>query len=315
MIRRVSIRRFKRFEEVVFELPGHVVLAGPNNTGKTTLLQAIAAWGLALNHWRQRNDFQRHGTAYSFAPIARQAFSAVPLRAFDLLWSDRKYKKPIEIQLDGQSGWSVTMELHPDSTEQIKIRPRNDADSKVLRELQLQTVFVPAMTGLGVEEHMLKRPAVDYYLGQAKPGEVLRNLLVDAHESATAWPPIVASIERHFGYQLLPPDARGAFIVAEYLTGTSGHAYDIACGGSGFQQVLMLLAFLHTRREAVLLIDEPDSHLHVMLQDAIYSELRRVAATTNSQMIVATHSEVLISSTTTEFLDGLQDLQRNVQAH
>ena len=49
MIRAVTIRRFKRFEEVTFELTGrHVVLAGPNNMGKTTILQAIAAWSLAF---------------------------------------------------------------------------------------------------------------------------------------------------------------------------------------------------------------------------------------------------------------------------
>ena len=48
MITRVVIRRFKRFDEVAFDIPGHIVLAGPNNTGKTTLLQAIAAWDLAF---------------------------------------------------------------------------------------------------------------------------------------------------------------------------------------------------------------------------------------------------------------------------
>ncbi|HYK90807.1 MAG TPA: AAA family ATPase, partial [Acidobacteriota bacterium] len=44
------------------------------------------------------------------------------------------------------------------------------------------------------------------------------------------------------------------------------------------------------------LIDEPDAHLHVILQDTIYSELRSVAAAQNSQLIIATHSEVIINS-------------------
>ena len=57
MITKVVIRKFKRFDEVTFDIPGHIVLAGPNNTGKTTLLQAIASWSLALERWKQLNDF------------------------------------------------------------------------------------------------------------------------------------------------------------------------------------------------------------------------------------------------------------------
>ena len=49
MITKVVIRRFKRFDEVTFDIPGHIVLAGPNNTGKTTLLQAIAVVGSCLS--------------------------------------------------------------------------------------------------------------------------------------------------------------------------------------------------------------------------------------------------------------------------
>ena len=125
MIRTVRIRGFKRFGEVEFRLPGHVVLAGPNNTGKTTVLQAIASWSLALRRWRELNDFRlRRGLAYGKAPIARQAFSAVPLRSFDLLWTDRRYRGQIEIELRHDAGWSVTMEFTADSTEQIYVRPK-----------------------------------------------------------------------------------------------------------------------------------------------------------------------------------------------
>ena len=51
MIRRVLIEGFKRFDRAEFVLPGHIVVAGPNNSGKTTLLQAIAAAGMRAR-WR-----------------------------------------------------------------------------------------------------------------------------------------------------------------------------------------------------------------------------------------------------------------------
>lgn len=296
MIRRVGLRRFKRFGDVEFLLPGHVVLAGPNNTGKTTVLQAIAAWSLALDRWKQLNDFQRHGGAYTRAPIARQAFSAVPLRAFDLLWKERDYAGSVEIEVQSAEGWTVAMELIADSTEQIYVRPRPSASPDVVRHARLTTVFVPAMSGLGTEEPLYQRPKVDQLLGQAKPGDVLRNLLVEASGSERAWMGLQQSIRRLFGFELAPPDATGPHILAEYRERLGGPALDIASAGSGFQQVLMLLAFLQTRPGSVLLLDEPDAHLHVILQDAIYSELRAVAAQQRSQLVIATHSEVIINA-------------------
>jgi hypothetical protein len=294
VIRRLAIRRFKRFDTVEFVLPGHVVLAGPNNTGKTTVLQAIAAWSLALDRWKQLNDFQRHGGAYPRAPIARQAFSAVPLRAFDLLWSARRYAGTLEIEVQGD-GWTVPMEFIADSTEQIYVRPR-PVPPDTVRAATLRTVFVPAMSGLSTDEPVYTRPKIEQLLGQAKPGDVLRNLLVEASLSETAWPRLQASIRRLFGAELWPPDATGANILAEYSATPESPRLDIASGGSGFQQVLMLLAFLHTRPASVLLLDEPDAHLHVILQEAIHGELRRVAADQRSQLIIATHSEVIINA-------------------
>ena len=295
MIRKVTLRRFKRFEDVTFKIPGHIVLVGPNNSGKTTLLQAIAAWSLALNRWKQLNDFQRHGGGYTKAPIARQAFSAVPLRAFDLLWNERRYREPVEIEIESTKGWQVAIELIPDSTEQIYVRPNSSLVPDQVRSADLRAVFVPPMTGISTDEPVYQRPKQDQLLGQGKPGDIIRNLLVDAHRSA-GWATLQDSIRRLFGCELLPPDASGADIIAEYRSGPQSPRLDIAGAGSGFQQVLMLMTFLHTRPASVLLLDEPDAHLHIILQDAIYRELRSVAAAQNSQLIIATHSEVIINS-------------------
>jgi predicted ATPase len=298
MIRSVTIRRFKRFEEITFNLNGrHVVLAGPNNMGKTTILQAVSAWTLAFRKWKERNDFRMYGGYYAKVPIARQAFSAVPLRRFDLMWGNRDYNGNIEIEVQSTDGWSITMEFIADSTEQIFLRPIRSVDSNELRTADLQSVFVPAMTGLSKEEPLYANPeTVADLLGQAKPGDVLRNLLHQANQSETAWAELCHSIQNLFGYQLLSPDAAGAYIVAEYRVGQKGPEFDISSGGSGFQQVLMLLTFLNTRPSTVLLLDEPDAHLHVILQDSIYGELRAAAERQRSQLVIATHSEVIINS-------------------
>ncbi len=297
MIHTVRIKGFKRFAEVEFRLPGHVVLAGPNNMGKTTVLQAIASWAFALRRWRELNDFNpRNG--YTYAPISRPAFITVPLRSFDLLWKDRVYQRnrPVEIELRSTVGWSITMEFRADSTEQIYVRPKEGKHADVLQWLNLSAVYIPPMTGLDIDEPLFQPAKVSQLLGLGRPGEVLRNLIVEAHADDSAWEALQTSIDRLFGFELLPPDAAGAHIVAEYKPQTDDLRFDIGSAGSGFQQVLMLLVLLNTRPGTLLLLDEPDAHLHLILQDAIYHELRTIANHHDSQLVVATHSEVVINN-------------------
>src|SRR3989304_5861886 len=72
----------------------------------------------------------------------------------------------------------------------------------------------PARGGLGREEPLHQRPKADQLLGQAKPGDVLRNLLVEASGSERAWTGLQQSIPRVLGFALAPPDATGPHIPA-----------------------------------------------------------------------------------------------------
>lgn len=299
MIKEVVLRRFKRFEEERFDLSGHVILAGPNNCGKTTVLQALAAWGLGLKRWQELNDFQRHGGSYAKAPLARQAFSAVPLRSYDLLWKDRNYAGVVEIEVLLVGGQRVTMEFHKDSTEQIYVRPKKNTDPAQVREISLDVVYVATVGGLSVEEPVYQPDYIETLLGRQRPGEVVRNLLWHASQSS-AWTQLTAAVQRLFGVELLAPQTPGGQIVCEYQQNAQSPRFDILSAGSGFQQVVLLLACLFTRRGSVVLVDEPDAHLHVFLQDTIFAELRKAAAETNSQLVIATHSEVIFNSAAPE---------------
>lgn len=59
----------------------------------------------------------------------------------------------------------------------------------------------------------------------------------------------------------------------------------------------MLFAFFYARPATILLLDEPDAHLHIILQREVYDRLKKVAYNRNCQIIIATHSEVLLDST------------------
>lgn len=297
MISRVVLRNFKRFTQVTFDIPGHLVLAGPNNTGKTTLLQALIAWHHALSQWRQGGSIQRYkGGVFRKHPIGRGDFSAVPVRALDLLWHNRSREGTIEITVTHSSGWTVAMEFMWDTSEQMYVRPTAGTTDPHLAVAKLDPVFVPATTGVTREEPFHQDPYVALILGQARPGDVLRNILVRASNHGEAWTKLALVVKELFGYQLQVPNATGAFIRAEYAQVNGGPNFDIASAGSGFQQVLLLFAMLHQRASTLLLIDEPDAHLHVILQEVVWSRLRRLAAESGSQLIVATHAETFINA-------------------
>lgn len=299
MITELTLHNFKRFGDLTFAVPGHVVLAGPNNTGKTTLLQALATWSLALERWRAGNDFNKRN-GYVKVPMTRSMFSAVPLRNFELLWNERRYAGRVEIGVRLKDGRHIVMELESDSAEQIYVKPRNDIDPAHLKAPPPRLAYVPPMTGLSIDEPVYQRPKIEQLLGLGKPGEVIRNLLLVAHQDQQAWARLTEVIRRLFNFELLPPDGAGADIVAEYRrvagAGNTSARLDIGSAGSGFQQVLLLMTFLHAKPGSVLLLDEPDAHLHVILQDAIYHELKSVAERDDSQLIIATHSEIIIDA-------------------
>lgn len=297
-ISKVVLRNFKRFEEETFHLGGHVVLAGPNNSGKTTLLQAIASWALALARWHELDDFQRRNGGYTKKNIVRQQFYPVPLRSFDLLWHDKKYKKNhIEIEVATDVG-SIPMEFQSDTDSQIYARPLKGANQDVLRASRYfpKLTFVPPVTGLDIDEPVYQQPKIDQLMGQGQPGRVLRNLLAEANSSDDAWAQLATTVESVFGYELLPPDASGADIVANYRHQSGDAHFDINSAGSGFLQILMLLAFLCTQKKTVLLLDAPDAHLHMILQDTIFSTLKTLARERNTQLLIATHSRIVINS-------------------
>lgn len=328
MISEVTIENFKRFEKETFSLEDSIVLAGPNNSGKSTLLQALATWSMSLDRWHQGRG--RTGTAKkrTRTPITRKDFTALPLREFDLLWRDRstalsrteldagqKLGEPrlIHITVKGTEGfqqnnpWALTMELRYQGPEQIYVKPIPSEDDIPPQALNLGIVHCPPFSGIGAEERRMDRGAQNLEVGRGKPGEIIRNLLFEVSEEEEAWQKLVEDMKELFHVVLVKPEYDSQFtpfIKCEYLDGIPQgkgknglSTLDIASGGSGLLQVLLLLSYFYARPASVLLLDEPDAHLHVILQRQIYDRLREVAAKRQCQLIIATHSEVIIDGT------------------
>ncbi len=320
MIQRVTIKNFKRFREQSFDLEDSVALAGPNNAGKSTLLQAVAAWKVALDRWVAQRGGGK-AVKRSGVSIPRADFTPVPLREMNLLWEDRKVTGPrgmsgaprlIEVIVEGQAGdnpWTCGFEFQYANPEMVYVRPRNakNLDSAAIRGFPpeaakgLDIVHVPPLSGIERDEPRRDRGMQDMLVGQGRPGEILRNLLLEIAEgdNEEGWRSIAGHVRDLFGIELVRPAYAPAqpYIVCEYREPGHARPLDLSNAGSGTLQVLLLLAFLYARPATVILLDEPDAHQHVILQRQVYDLIRKVARERGGQVIVATHSEVVLDAT------------------
>lgn len=332
MIDKVRLRYFKRFREENFDVSDSIILAGPNNSGKSTLLQAIAVWNMALGKWLSERGPESGSKARQRIGVAitRKDFTAIPLREMNLLWSDRSTgllkgegkegQKPgtpriLEVAISGKDkgkSWELAFELIYRYPDLIHAKPASETPVEPILDVleDIQIVHVPPFSGIGVEETRYDEVYQDLLIGQGKPGDILRNLLWEIYtgdKSEDDWKKLCGDVEDIFDYRLLPPLYEGRpYIICEFQPKTIRKTkkippkLDIASAGSGFLQVLMLLGFFYARPASVLLIDEPDAHLHVILQKELFDRLKKIARERGCQLIIATHSIVLIDGTSPE---------------
>jgi len=75
----------------------------------------------------------------------------------------------------------------------------------------------------------------------------------------------------------------------------SGIRLDLSASGRGVQQTLLLLSHLYANPKSVFLFDEPDAHLEILRQRQNFNLLSEVAEKQKSQIIAASHSEVVLN--------------------
>lgn len=315
MIRKVVVSNFKRFEQQEFDIPDHLVIAGPNNSGKTSLLQAIAAWSEIAFQWLEKNPVlvrDKDGN-YLSTNLNLLRFNSVPLADFDHLWKDKSVQEPASVRLHTDR-WEIGFEILYRETELAAIRPAKDVSEDALgkyRAAPLIPVYIPPLSGLDVKEPRYDPVVIPARSAQAQAGSILRNMLLAVSQDAQKWQKLQNVIKSFFDYELSSPSG-GAEIHARYRHSAHDIYYDLSSAASGFLQVLLVYVCLLHKNASVLLIDEPDAHLHILLQDKIYRALRDDAQQGGSQLIIATHSERLIEAADGENLRLLTSELRKV---
>lgn len=321
MLTHLRVRNFKRFSSTEIELGNPVVFIGPNNSGKTTALQALALWEIGVKRWLEKRGGGPAPEKRPGVTINRRDLLTVPVPSAKLLWRDlhvrdteqaagktRTRNVLIDVTVAGVDGlqpWQCGMEFDYANEESFYCRPlgvESDGGARQRMEVPPQAAavtlaFLPPMSGLGSSETRLDPGAIQVRLGEGRTAEVLRNLcyLVFTDKGEEAWAGVASRIRTMFGAVLEEPryvPERGEVTMAYREDGVR---LDLSAAGRGLQQTLLLLSYLAANPGAILLIDEPDAHLEILRQREIYRVLTESAVEQGSQIVIASHSEVVLN--------------------
>jgi len=285
MLTRIKIRNFKRFGDVEVDLGNPVVFIGPNNSGKTSALQALALWQVGLSRWNEMRKGKGTPEKRPGVTINRRDLVSVPVPDAKLLWRNlhvRDVKKTetgqdtknvrVDIIVEGVTNdkpWECGFEFDYANDESFYCRPLRVANGDsgkrmVIPEEAAKTLvaFLPPMSGLAATETRLDQGAINVRVGEGQTAAVLRNLCFVIHGNEPEhWKKLVEHIEELFGSVLDPPryiPERGELV----MTYTENEVrLDLSSSGRGLQQTLLLLSYMFANPNSVLLLDEPDAHL------------------------------------------------------
>lgn len=148
----------------------------------------------------------------------------------------------------------------------------------------------------------LTQGSIDVRIGEGKTADVIRNICYhllypedSSLDSESSWQKLITIIQKKFGVHLQKPGFIPETGTIEMYYKEDDHVYDLSSSGRGFQQTLLLLAYLLTYPGRTILLDEPDAHLEVIRQREIYNLINDIARELNSQIIIASHSEVVLN--------------------
>jgi ABC-type cobalamin/Fe3+-siderophores transport system ATPase subunit len=299
-IKTIRLERFRQFSNTTFHVGDFNLLVGPNNCGKTTLLHAIRSFFLLMNgHVRFDGPVAQYHRRF-----LASAEEIAPTPDIRELWYKQATAKPLTISLtfDDEVPFSVVLrqqfgQIHV-SAEDL---PHKLTASKAATYLGTKVAFIPGLVGVLVTEPYATGARRNALATQGRYSEIFRSGL---QQLKTNSPALVQKINEWlkdlFGLTVstIAFDAQAdEFVTVKY---TQDHSeFDVVSSGAGLQQVIQMLTYLYLSQPRILLIDEPDAHLHSKLQARLGELFRRVSKDLDAQVFLSTHSLDLIDTFST----------------
>lgn len=302
MLKTITIERFKNLDSVTLELDHLNVLIGSNNSGKSSILQAIQFSISAAQTSGIYGKSWKNGT-FATSVLQEQLIYA-PLRdTYSLAYQrqlaeskDKAIKVYFKREIQGSKTES-TITVRKGRNKNLFLNIENQDLGEELQNIDNPfSIYVPGLAGISHSEECKTPAIVRKAAARGDSNKVFRNVLY-LLKSSENWDMFESDFKTLF------PDSeieikfnpeRDDFI--EVLFTHNNHKLPIDLAGTGVLQIVQILSYVNFYNPQILLLDEPDSHLHPNNQRKLSQILIELVENRNLQIILTTHSRHLLDA-------------------
>ena len=295
----VRIQRFKRIVDGGMDLTDVNVLVGGNNSGKSSIIQGLH-FGIAL--------LQTVGLADKWTAAKTLSTSLNPNQ---LIYSPSEdvyalgpggkllasTDQAISLDLNLKSGQACSVSVRKGRNRNILVTVQNAQVAKNLSSLEKPfSIFSPGLAGIVKRESHVSDGVLFRALARGDANLVLRNILLRLWNTAD-WLPFLTDLHEVFpnlDIRVKFEEKTDELIDVQIKSAEDWVPLEIA--GTGVLQTTQILSYIHRFGPSIIVLDEPDSHLHPNNQRLLCALLRKVAEERGTQVLLTTHSRHVVDA-------------------
>jgi energy-coupling factor transporter ATP-binding protein EcfA2 len=296
----IRLQRFKRITDVSFDLREINVLVGSNNSGKSSVIQGLHFGVALLQTIGMAGRWPSTGDSYITSLNPNQLVYSPSEDVYALAPSGRLFQainQAIRLDLNLAAGEFCSLSIQKGKNQNIVVSVIGVSVAKRLSDLaKLFSIFSPGLAGIAKREHYVSDGVLLRTLARGDANLVLRNILLRLWNTE-AMDAFLGDM--HFMFPSLRLDVVFKVATDEFVgvkIKSEGHWVPLELAGTGILQAMQILSYIHLFEPSIVVLDEPDSHLHPNNQRLLCSLLRRVAEERETQVLLTTHSRHVVDA-------------------
>lgn len=297
MIEKIAIYRFKNIEELSIPLENINVLVGSNNSGKSSILQAIqfavsVAQTTNFEYARWNKKTGKLPTSLTPEQLLYAPFKDVYSLAFGgKLQTERS--KAIQVDFfEKDTELNSKVLIRKGKNKNISTEIHNSEIGEQLRKIETPfSIYVPGLAGVPAHEELKSPGLIRRAAARGDANNVFRNILWLLKQDAASWEVFIQDVNDVFpNVEILVKFNTERDEYLDVKIKFSDKTLPIDAAGTGFLQIVQILSYINIYKPKILLLDEPDAHLHPNNQRKLASKLYDLSIKNNLQIIISTHS-------------------------